>query len=85
MLYCGTNNPLHHNCNIFQLFVVHYSVSLLLFLHSKLYRVLRIYNVIDLFAEYSIALVSLVILSKTYRGYVKPLITPNAIYNVTFV
>jgi hypothetical protein len=26
-----------------------------------------------------------VILSKTYRGYVKPQIIPNAIYNVIFV
>jgi hypothetical protein len=26
-----------------------------------------------------------VILSKTYRGYVKPRIIPNAIYNVIFV
>jgi hypothetical protein len=35
--------------------------------------------------KYRCAAVSLVIRSKTYRGYVKKRIIPNAIYNVIFV
>jgi hypothetical protein len=35
--------------------------------------------------RYRCVTVSTVIRSKTYRGYVKPLIIPNAIYNVIFV
>jgi hypothetical protein len=43
-------------------------------------RLLSIINTI-----HSSALVSQVIRFKTYRGYVKPQIIPNAVYNVIFV
>jgi len=52
MQYCERNNVLRHNCSIFHLCVAHSSVPLLLFLHSKLYRVFQIFYLLHLFVEY---------------------------------
>jgi len=49
--------------------------------HSFLYKIVFLD---DLHLKYRLTNYPRVIRSKTYRGYVKPRIKPNAIYNVIF-